>query len=67
MRFAVSAEATGINIHTAGMVLMVVGALGVVLSIVFWASWGGFGRVGGRPATVVSGETTTTTRERDVI
>jgi hypothetical protein len=26
-----------------GVVLMVVGALGVLLSLVFWNSWGGFG------------------------
>jgi hypothetical protein len=32
-----------------GVVLMAVGALGTVLSIAFWASWGGFHR----PGTVV--------------
>ena len=44
MRFAVTAQGNGFNVQTAGMVLMVVGAIGAVLSIVYWASWGGFGR-----------------------
>ena len=26
------------------MILMVVGGLGLVLSLIFWSSWGGFGR-----------------------
>jgi hypothetical protein len=44
LRFAVTADASGINLQTAGMVLMIVGAIGVVLSLIFWASWGGFHR-----------------------
>jgi len=43
MRFAVTMRGHGFNVHTAGMVLMIVGAIGAVLSIAFWASWGGFG------------------------
>jgi hypothetical protein len=57
MRWAVSAQGSGWNVHTTGMVLMVVGAIGVVLSIAFWASWGGFGHGrrgdGGGGTTVV--------------
>jgi hypothetical protein len=68
MRYAVSAQGQGFNVHTTGMVLMVVGVIGAALSIAFWASWGGFGRRGtvGQPA-VVSGGRTTTIRERDVL
>ncbi len=51
MRFAVTAQATGWNVHTTGVVLIVVGAIGAVLSIAYWASWGGFGRFGGRTGT----------------
>ncbi|GAC1364529.1 MAG: hypothetical protein NVSMB32_07150 [Actinomycetota bacterium] len=40
--FAVNVDARGFNLHAIGMVLMVVGALGALLSIVFWSSWGGF-------------------------
>jgi hypothetical protein len=54
MTWAVTA--TGFSIHTVGIILMVVGAVGLVLSIVFWSSWGGFSAVSGRReggATVV--------------
>jgi len=44
MRFAVTVQGHGFNMHTTGVILMIVGAVGVLLSIVFWASWGGFGR-----------------------
>jgi hypothetical protein len=52
MRFAVSAQGRGFNVHTTGVVLIIVGAIGAVLSIAFWASWGGFGF--GRRAVTVS-------------
>jgi hypothetical protein len=68
MRFAVSAKGNGFNVHTTGVVLMVVGIIAAVLSIAFWASWGGFGRrtivVGGRRRAVL-GETTILP-ERDI-
>jgi hypothetical protein len=47
LRFAVSVTTTGFNIHSIGIILMIVGALGLVLSMVFWSSWGGFGGGGG--------------------
>jgi hypothetical protein len=43
MRFAVTVSTTGFNIHTVGVILMIVGALGFLLSLAFWSSWGGFG------------------------
>ena len=39
------------NLHTIGIILLVVGAIGVVMSLIFWSSWGGFG--GTRETTVV--------------
>ena len=33
----------GFNIHTIGIILLVVGAIGVLLSMIFWSSWGGVG------------------------
>jgi hypothetical protein len=48
--FAVSVNTPGFNVHTVGVVLMVVGALGALLSLVFWSSWGGFGNGGGTRA-----------------
>jgi hypothetical protein len=47
MRFAVTVQGHGFNVHTTGLILMAVGAAGVLLSLIFWASWGGFSR---RPA-----------------
>jgi hypothetical protein len=43
MVWAVTTTASGFSIHTVGIILMVVGAAGLVLSIFFWSSWGGFG------------------------
>jgi hypothetical protein len=51
LAFAVSVTGNGFNIHTIGIILLVVGALGALLSLVFWSSWGGFG--GSRRTTVV--------------
>jgi hypothetical protein len=43
LAFAVHASSGTFNVHTIGIILLVVGAIGVVLSMVFWSSWGGFG------------------------
>jgi hypothetical protein len=42
MAWAVTTTASGFSINTVGIILMVVGAIGLVLSIIFWSSWGGF-------------------------
>jgi hypothetical protein len=42
LRFATTVHSTSFNIHTIGVILMIVGAVGFVLSLVFWSSWGGF-------------------------
>lgn len=56
LRFAVTATATGFNIHTVGVILMIVGAVGFVISLIFWSSWGGFGGATGRRRTMVTRE-----------
>jgi hypothetical protein len=43
LRYAVSVSTSGIDLHTVGDILMIVGLIGIVLSLVFWSSWGGFG------------------------
>ncbi len=48
LRFAVSVTTTGFNIHTIGVILMIAGVVGLVISIFFWSSWGGFGSRGYR-------------------
>lgn len=47
LRFAVSVTTTGFNIHTIGLILMIVGIVGLVISMFFRSSWGGFGAGGG--------------------
>ena len=43
LAFAVHASTSGFNIHTVGWILLAVGALGILLSLIFWSSWGGVG------------------------
>jgi hypothetical protein len=43
LAFAVSADVSGVNIHTVGWILLIVGIIGVVLSMIFWSSWAGPG------------------------
>ena len=50
LTWAVTATASGINIDVVGVILMVVGFAGLILSMIFWSSWGGFR---GGPTTVV--------------
>jgi hypothetical protein len=51
MAFAVHVSGHGFNIHTIGIILLVVGAIGALLSMIFWSSWGGVG--GARRETVI--------------
>ena len=44
LRWAVTATTSGINLHTVGIILFIVGIVGAVLSMAFWTSWGGFRR-----------------------
>lgn len=39
-----------VGITVIGWILLAVGALGILLSLIFWSSWGG---VGGRRETIV--------------
>ena len=51
--WGVSATANGVNIHTIGAILLVVGIIGFVISLFFWSTWGGFGAPGSRRTTTV--------------
>jgi hypothetical protein len=44
LAFAVEATVEGIDIVTVGWILMALGVLGLLVSLVAWDSWGGFGR-----------------------
>ncbi len=39
LTFAVEVEATGFNINTIGIILMIVGVIGLFLSLTVWSSW----------------------------
>ena len=58
----VNTAGTGVNLHTVGLILLVVGIVGCLLSMVFWSSWAGPGYWSRRRSTAVGpGGTTTTT------
>ena len=64
LTFAVDVTASGFSINTVGVILMLAGALGLVLSLLFWSSFSPYRR--GR--TVVGGDTVVEERhvERDL-
>ncbi len=43
LTWAVTATVSGVNIHVVGVILMIVGGLGLLLSLVFMSSLGGGG------------------------
>ncbi len=55
LAFAVSATVSGINIHAVGWILLIVGIVGVVLSMIFWSSWAGPGYFTRRRTTIDEG------------
>ena len=44
LTWAVETEVSGLDINTVGVILMVVGIVGLLISLAFWSSWGGFHR-----------------------
>lgn len=57
LAFAVEAEVSGIELETVGMILLVVGIVGLLLSMLFWSSFAPFRRA----------EERTVVRDREVI
>ena len=55
LAFAVDATVSGVEIVTIGWILMAVGLAGLLLSLMFWSSWGGFGGARRRTTTVDDG------------
>jgi hypothetical protein len=52
--WAVDVSVSGLELVTIGWILLAVGAIGGLISLVFWGSWGGFGGPAeGRRRTVV--------------
>jgi Domain of unknown function (DUF6458) len=42
LTWAVNGSSSAVDINTIGWILMAVGAAGILLSLMFWSSWGGF-------------------------
>ncbi|MGZ8358388.1 MAG: DUF6458 family protein [Telluria sp.] len=40
LRYAVTATVSGVSIQTIGLILMIVGVVGLVLSLIFWSALG---------------------------
>jgi type IV secretory pathway VirB3-like protein len=55
LTWAIHVSSSGFNIHTIGIILMVVGAIGIILSLMFWSSWGGWGGARRRTTYVEDG------------
>lgn len=43
LTWAIEVEAQGINLNLVGVILMIVGAVGFVLSMLFWSPWAPYG------------------------
>ena len=43
LAFAVHVSTSGFNLHTIGWILLIVGIVGILLSLIFWSSWAGPG------------------------
>jgi len=43
LALAVHASTSGVDVHMVGWILAIVGAVGAVLSMIFWSSWAGPG------------------------
>src|SRR5436189_3790373 len=41
LTWAVNADTNGIDLNTVGVILMIVGVVGLVLTLLFWRSWWG--------------------------
>jgi hypothetical protein len=61
LTFAVDVTTSGFNINTVGIILMIAGALGLVLSLMFWSSFSPY-----RRRRVAPGETLVPPEERVV-
>ena len=52
LAWAITASPNGVNVHAIGYILLVVGIVGMLVSLVFWSSWAGPGYFTGRRAYV---------------
>ena len=43
LKYAISWTAEGVNLETVGVILMIVGSVGLLMSMMFWSSFAPFG------------------------
>jgi hypothetical protein len=65
LAWAVTASTSGVNVHTVGYILLVVGIVGMLISLIFWSSWAGPGYFSRR--TYVDDDVAPVRRRRRVI
>jgi hypothetical protein len=53
LTWGVNATASGVNLDTIGIILMIVGGIGALLALMFWSSFWGPGYYSSRRRTVV--------------
>jgi hypothetical protein len=58
LAWAVDVTTSGVDINTVGLILMVVGGIGLLLSLLFWSSFSPYGR---------RDQQTTVVRDREVV
>lgn len=44
LKFAVDVSTNGVNLDAVGVILMIVGAIGLLASLLFWSSFSPYGR-----------------------
>jgi hypothetical protein len=57
LAWAVNVTTSGFNVNTVGYILLVVGIVGLLLSLIFWSSWAGPGYFGRRRTVTDTGPT----------
>ena len=65
LAWAVTESPNGVNIHTVGYILFVIGIVGMLISLAFWSSWAGPGYFSRR--TYVDDDAVPVRRRRRVI
>ncbi len=53
LTWAVNATVSGLDINTVGVILMIVGLAGLILSLLFWSSWDGTAGTRRRTTTTI--------------
>jgi hypothetical protein len=53
LAWAVDVQVSGVELNTVGVILLVVGIIGAVMSMIFWSSWAGPGYFTRRRTTYV--------------